>query len=178
MQREEYVFAAIAAGLSLAERPTGIVMIPVILTDMALRNRPAWPELLSRMALCGLLAALGLLTYMAFLQLEFERPFAFVAGQAAWNQGTLLDRFVAGATLRTLLHSRLLGNGGLFLTFLGLTIASLRCFRFPPYGLGTLALPYFTLGVTSSMERFVVVCFPAFMCLAALCKQRPGSRIR
>ena len=91
-----------------------------------------------------------------------------------------LARFVAGATLRTLLHSRLLGNGGLFLTFLGLTIASLRCFRFrfPLYGLGTLALPYFTLGVTSSMERFVLVCFPAFMCLAALCKQRPGSRIR
>ena len=157
LQSEAYVFAAISAGFSAATRPTGIVMIPVILIDMALRSRLARPELLPRMALCGLLAALGLLIYMAFLQLEFERPFAFVAGQSAWNQGTFLDRFVAGATLRTLLHSRFLGNGGLFLTFLGLAVACLRCFRFrfPLYALETLALPYFTLGVTSSMERFV-----------------------
>jgi phosphatidylinositol glycan class V len=48
MQRKEYVFAAIAAGLSLAERPTGFEMIPVFLTDMTLWSRPAWPKLLPR----------------------------------------------------------------------------------------------------------------------------------
>lgn len=34
-------------------------------------------------------------------------------------------------------------------------------------------LPYLTLGITDSMNRFVVICFPVFVCLAILCKPRP-----
>jgi len=33
-------------------------------------------------------------------------------------------------------------------------------------------LPYLTLGITDSMNRFVLMCFPAFMCLGTLCKGR------
>ncbi len=172
--QEKFVIAAILAGLSLGARPTGIVMIPVILIEMARRNVLPWPRMLPRMVLCCLLAAGGLLAYIAYLDIELGRPWAFITGQAAWNQGTFVDRFLSAATLVSLFKARLVGAGGLFLIFFALTVGSIRHFRWALslYGLGTLALPYFTLGITASMERFVLACFPAFMYAGVLCKRR------
>jgi hypothetical protein len=67
-----------------------------------------------------------------------------------------------------------LWNAGWFLCFLALLIWSLQRLRFAVslYGLGTLAVPYLSLGITNSMNRFVLVCFPAFMCMGILCKGR------
>jgi len=65
MAREKFALAAAMAGLSLGTRSTGIVMIPVILWEMGRRNAQPWPRFLPRMALCGVLAASGLLVYMS-----------------------------------------------------------------------------------------------------------------
>jgi hypothetical protein len=66
-------------------------------------------------------------------------------------------------------------SGSWFVCFLSLTIWSLRHLRFSVslYALATLMLPCLTLEITDSMNRFVLMCFPAFMCLGVLCKQRP-----
>ena len=66
-------------------------------------------------------------------------------------------------------------DGGCFLLFLILTVWSFRRLRFAVslYALGTIMLPYLTLGITDSMNRFMQMCFPAFMCLGILCKGRP-----
>ena len=178
LAREEFVIAAILAGLSFGTRPTGIVMIPVILMEMAQRNVLPWPRMLPRMVLCALLAAAGLLAYIAYLDIEFERPWAFITGEAAWNKGTFLDRFVSAVTLESLFTASSVTAGVLFLVFLALTFGSIRhprCQRL--YGLGILALPYSTLGITHSMERFVLVCFPAFTYAGVLCKGRPRLAI-
>jgi hypothetical protein len=62
---------------------------------------------------------------------------------------------------------------GWFLCFLALTIWSFRRLPFAVslYGLGTLALPYLALGIM--VNRYVLVCFPVFMCMAILCEGRP-----
>ena len=67
LRREKFVLAAVMAGLASGTRSTGIVVMPVILWEMWQRNALPWPHLLPRMALCGFLAASGLLAYMAFV---------------------------------------------------------------------------------------------------------------
>jgi hypothetical protein len=178
MSREKFLPAAAMAGLSLATRPTGIAMLPVILWEMARVNTRPWPRLLLQMALCGLLAASGLLVYMAYLGIAFGHPLAFVTLQAAWHDGTFLDRFVAAVTLADFRHSNW-WPAGWFLCFLALSLWSFRRLRFALslYALGALAVPYLTLGITDSMIRYVLVCFPAFMCMGLLCKGRPWLAI-
>src|SRR5258708_5721300 len=173
LRRKEFVLASVSAGLSLGTRSTGIVMIPVILWEMWRRNPLPLHRLLPRLALCGALAASGLLLFMAYLGIRFGHPMAFAAGQQAWHDGTFLDRSVFAATLGPFRHFNWL-SGGWFLCFLVLTIWSFRHLRFPValYALGTLMLPYLTLGITDLMNRFVLMCFPAFMCLGLLCKGR------
>ncbi len=148
-------------------------MIPVILWEMWRRNPLPLHRLLPRLALCGALAASGLLLFMAYLGIRFGHPMAFAAGQQAWHDGTFLDRSVFAATLGPFRHFNWL-SGGWFLCFLVLTIWSFRHLRFPValYALGTLMLPYLTLGITDLMNRFVLMCFPPFMCLGLLCKGR------
>lgn len=174
LTKEKFVLAAALAGLSLATRSTGIVMIPVVLWEIWRRKPLPLPRLLPLAALCGVLAASGLLAYMAYLGIAFGHPLAFATGQQAWHGGTFVDRLTSAATLWPFRHFNW-RSGGWFLGCLLLTICSFRRLRFHVslYGLGTLMLPYLTLGITESMSRFVLMCFPAFMYLGVLCKGRP-----
>ena len=179
LARGEFVRSAIFAGVSLAVRATGVVMIPAILAEIVLRGPSSWRLMLPRLALCGLLASSGLLAYMAYLEFQFGRPWAFAEAQAAWHGASFLDRFVSAATLRALFNARPFGNAALFLVFLAVTIASFRDLRpaLSLYGLGTLLLPYFTLGITPSIERYLLACLPAFIFGGVLCKGRPWLAI-
>jgi Gpi18-like mannosyltransferase len=181
LNHEKFLFAAAMAGLSLATRSIGIVMMPVILYEIWRRNSQTWPRLLLKMALCSLFAASGLLAYMAYLGIEFGHPMAFAASVTAWRSETFLDRFVAAITLRPFQYSSShivglvrYGLAALFLGFLALTVWSFWRLRVAValYGLGSLMLPYLTIGITGSMNRYVLMCFPAFMCVGLLCKGR------
>ena len=170
--RKKFQLASVSAGLSLGTRSIGVVMIPVILWQMWDRKHPL--RVLPRMALCGVLAASGLLFYMAYLGVRFGHPMAFATGQSTWQSGTFLDRLVSAATLGPF-RSFNWWKGGWFVCFLVLTVWSFRQLRFPfsLYALASLMLPYLALGITDSMNRFVLMCFPAFMCMGILCKGRP-----
>lgn len=173
LAREQFVPAAIMAGLAAATRPTGLVLVPVILWEMWRRNTLPWPRLLPRMALCGILAASGLLAYMAYLGVAFGDPLAFATGQAAWHSGSLSDRFLAAITLIPFRHAYPEWIG-MFVCFLVVSVWSFWRLRaaLSIYALGTLLLPYLTLGITGSMSRFVLMCFPASMCVALFCRRR------
>jgi len=178
LTREKFVLAALLAGGSLGTRVTGIVMLPVILFEMWRRSSMPWPRLLPRMALCSVLAASGLLAYMAFLGIKFGNPLAFATHQAAWHGASLQDRVLSGVMLAPFLKlnwANAAWDAAWFVCFLILLIGALR--RLTPaislYGFGVLALPYFLVGISHSMNRYVLVCFPAFMAMALLCKGRP-----
>jgi hypothetical protein len=174
LMQEKFLLAAVMAGLSLGTRSTGIVMIPVILWEMARRSTLPWPQLLPRLAVCAVVAASGLLFFMAYLGIAFGHPFAFATGQAGWHKGTLVDRVIGAVTLAPFLNVDW-RVGGPFLFFLAIVIWSFRRLPFAVslYGLGALLLPYLTLGITGSMNRFILACFPAFMALGILVKGRP-----
>ncbi|MFA5958786.1 mannosyltransferase family protein [Hyphomicrobium sp.] len=169
LKQEKFILASLFAGLAVATRSTGIVMLPVILWELYQRPTSPWPQTFLKMFLCSLLAVSGLIAFMIFLGIEFGDPLAFAHSQSAWHQGTFTSRFVDAVMLVPLRH------GGWLLPFLALTAWSFWHLRFAVslYALATLMLPYLTLGVTHSMSRFVLMCFPAFMCLALLCKTRP-----
>jgi hypothetical protein len=173
-RRGQFVLAAAMAGLALATRSTGIVMLPVILWEMWQRDKLPWPYLLPKMALCGLIAVSGLLAYMAYLGVAFGNPFAFATTHASWEGGTLWQRVVAAATLAPFRNFDV-ALGGWFVCFVLLTIWSFTRLRFAVslYALGTLALPYFTVGITGSTNRFVLMCVPAFMLMGLMCRGKP-----
>jgi hypothetical protein len=178
LRREKFVLAAVVAGLAAGTRSTGIVMLPVILWEVWWRNKLPWPRLLPRMVLCGLLAASGLLAYMAFLGIKFGQPLAFATSQFAWNPGTwrgdtIFERFLSSITLAPFWHAYPEWIA-VFVSFLALSLWSFRRLRLTLslYAVGSLMLPYLMLGITSSMIRFGLICFPAWMCVGILCERR------
>jgi hypothetical protein len=179
LARQRYAPASLLAGLAAATRPTGIVMLPVILWEMWRRRTTSILRLLPRIALCGLLAASGLLIYMAYLWYAFGQPLAFAAGQAGWHHEAWSDRLLSALTLgpfrRSPLHDDLLVSEIAFVSFLVLTIWSFRRLApaAPLYGLGALLLPYATLGIYTATYRFVLVCIPAFMMMGLILHGRP-----
>lgn len=52
----------------------------------------------------------------------------------------------------------------------------MRCLRpaMSLYGLGALMLPDVTFGITDSMNRFIVTCFPAWACCAGNTRGSPA----
>ena len=110
-------------------------------------------RLLPRMALCGVLAVSGLLGYMAYIGIRWGHPLAFATAHDAWQGGTFLGRLVSAATLVPFRDFHV-SAGGWFVGCLGLTIWSFWRLRLSLalYALGSLALPYFSLGITDFDE--------------------------
>lgn len=176
LTRQRVVAAAMLAGLSLGTRSAGIVMIPVILWEMWRHETRPLLRALPKMGICAVLAASGLLAYMLYLGIVFGDPLSFarVQVQAVWGHQSFEQQFIDSITLEPFRHFDW-WSGSWFVCFLGLAMLSFRFLRFAIalYALASLALPYLTLGITDSMNRFVLMCFPAFMCLGVLCKGRP-----
>lgn len=169
---KRFVAAAVMIALALASRSVGFVMIPVMVWEIWRQDDVPLPQMLRQMVVCGLIAVSSLLAMMLYFGIEFGHPLAFAAAQGAWQQGTFLQRFLAAVTLQPFLHFDI--SQVWFLAVLVLSVLSF--WRLPTglalYAVGALALPYLTLGITGSMNRFSLMCFPAFMCLAVLCKGR------
>jgi hypothetical protein len=174
MARRNFILAALVGGLSVATHTKTIGIVPVIIWETWRQSERPFLNSLARVAFCGFLAIAGLLVYMLYLGLVFHHPLAFVTAHRAWEGGTLVGRFIFSATLGPFRHFHVT-TGGWFLCALALTIWSFRRLRFALslYGVIALAVPYFSLGITDSMNRFVLMCLPAFMFLGWLCRERP-----
>src|SRR5262249_46600456 len=90
-----------------------------------------------------------------------------------WYGNTYAERLLGALTLAPLRPFDWT-IAGWFICFLVLTVWSFRFLRTSVslYGVAVLAIPYFTLGVTASTNRFVLVCLPAFMMAALLGRGR------
>ena len=184
VKRQQYLPAALFAGLAVADRSAGIVLLPVLLWEMWLNRdqKPLFPALIP----CVLIATSGLWLFMIYLWYFFGDPFVFSEGQAAFHQGTTLaTRLVAALKLepftRMILNDWNPWGQGSWLTLLFIVLivvgwSRLR-FSWTLFAVGTLLLPYLTLSGGPagfvSMSRFNLVSFPLFVVLAGV-----GLRVR
>jgi len=179
LTRQRYLLAALFAGLAVADRSTGIVLLPVLLWEMW-RNRASTPFL--RLLLpCVLLATSGLWLFMIYLWQSFGDPLLFSAGQAAFHQETgMITRLIAAIQLEP--FSRMILNDWnpwgqdswftlLFIGLIGVGWFRLRV-SWALLATGVFLLPYLTLSGGPagfvSMMRFNLVSFPLFVVLADL----------
>ena len=179
LKRKYYLSAALLAGLAVATRSTGIVLLPVLLWEMW-RNRDRKPFLPALLP-CVVLATSGIWLFMIYLWSAFGNPLAFADGQTAFHEGTTLTtRLVAALKLEP--FTRMMLNDWnpwgqaswftlLFIVLIVLGWSRLRS-SWTLFAVAVLLLPYLTLSGGPagfvSMSRFNLVSFPLFVVLAAL----------
>jgi Gpi18-like mannosyltransferase len=179
LKQQRYLSAALFAGLAVADRSTGIVLLPVLLWEMW-RNRDHKP-FLAVLLPCILLATSGVWLFMIYLWIQFGDPFVFADGQAAFHrETTFAARLIAALTFEP--FSRMILNDwnpwgqDSWFTLLFMVLIAVGWFRLRSswtlFTLGVLLLPYLTLSGGPagfvSMSRFNLVSFPLFVVLADL----------
>lgn len=179
LRQKRYLSAAVLAGLAVAGRSTGIVLLPVLLWEMWLiRDRKLF---LAALVPCVLLATSGIWLFMIYLWSAFGDPFAFADGQAAFHQGTtLVSRLIAALKFepftRMILNDWNPWGQGSWFTLLFIVLIGVGWFRLRSswtlFAISVLLLPYLTLSGGPagfvSMSRFNLVSFPLFVVLADL----------
>ncbi len=179
LKRRYYFSAALLAGLTIATRSTGIVLLPVLVWEMW-RNRDQKPFLPALLP-CVVLATSGLWLFMIYLWSAFGSPFAFADGQVAFHEGTTLaTRLVAALKLepfaRMMLNDWNPWGQASWFTLLFIVLIVVGWSRLPSswtlFAIAVLFLPYLTLSGGPagfvSMSRFNLVSFPLFVILADL----------
>ena len=178
--RERFFAAALLAGLAVATRSSGIVLLPVLLWELWCRRSPR--QFLIGAIPLSIAATSGLWLYIIYLGIAFNHPMAFADGQAAFHENTTISaRLLSALTLEPFGKINLtdMSPAGLDQWFTLVFIALIVCSWFAGISRGMtlfavmlLALPYLTLcggpaGFTS-MARFNIVSFPLFVVLALL----------
>lgn len=188
---KKWGWATAFAFLATGTRLVGVFLIPALWLELFLSEASVrrwhisgvftWiKQKLPTLFLIGL-AGTSLLAYMAFLWIEYRDPLYFLHVQSAFNAGRQTDHFilypqVAWRSLKILLSSQ--WNLAYFtyaLEFvtgtLGLLIllASMKYVRASwwLFSLAAFLLPTLT-GTFSSLPRYYLVCWPAFVLLAHL----------
>jgi Gpi18-like mannosyltransferase len=176
--RGRLLAAAMLAGLAVATRSSGIVLLPVLLWELW-RARPPRRFLIEAVPL-SIIATSGLWLYIIYLGIAFHHPMAFADGQAAFHENTTMAaRLLSALTLEPFGKINLtdFSPAGLDQWFTLIFIALIVGSWFAGISRGMtlfaamlLALPYLTLcggpaGFTS-MTRFNIVSFPLFLVMA------------
>jgi hypothetical protein len=176
--RGRLLAAAMLAGLAVATRSSGIVLLPVLLWELW-RARPPRRFLIEAVPL-SIIATSGLWLYIIYLGIAFHHPMAFADGQAAFHENTTMSaRLLSALTLEPFGKINLtdFSPAGLDQWFTLIFIALIVGSWFAGISRGMtffaamlLALPYLTLcggpaGFTS-MARFNIVSFPLFLVMA------------
>jgi Gpi18-like mannosyltransferase len=179
LKREKYLLAAVLAGLAVADRSTGIVLLPVLVWEMWLNRdrKPFFPALIP----CVLLTTSGIAIFMIYLWYAFGDPLVFWKGQTAFHLGaTQAVRLVAALKFEPFTQMILndwnpWGQASWFtLLFIMLIVFGWSRLRFSwtLFAVGALLLPYLMLSGAvagfTSMARFNLVSFPLFVVLADL----------
>jgi hypothetical protein len=90
--------AALVAAFASATRSQGVLFGPVLALTYLVKGTPhSLPKRVGLAAVMGVISALGLMGFMAFLQTQFGDPLAFMHAQRYWNVGLGLDRLAYAA---------------------------------------------------------------------------------
>ncbi|PIY80104.1 MAG: hypothetical protein COY80_04740 [Candidatus Pacebacteria bacterium CG_4_10_14_0_8_um_filter_42_14] len=202
MDKKQWLWATIFAGLAAATRLVGIFMIPALLIALLESEKTDWsPSSLINiikekwLIILGFaLALVGLGAYMLFLNGEFHDPLYFFHVQSEFGSGRqenliLLPQVIwralkivftvpLGLPLLTYIQELVFSIG----TFTILTISwfQRKSLKIPnswlTFSLLATLLPPLT-GSFSSMPRYVLVAFPLYVILASWTRHRPIIRV-
>jgi Dolichyl-phosphate-mannose-protein mannosyltransferase len=184
LKRERFLVAAAMAGLAVATRASGIVLLPVLLWELWSHREPR--QFARDVVPCAILATSGLWIYMLYLAYAFGNPMAFSDGQMAFHNGTTMaTRLMAALELAPFARLNLTeaSPSGLdnwfVLIFLAVIVRAWfrLSFAMTLFAVGIFLLPYLTLsggpaGFTST-ARFNLVSFPLFIVMAELGNKIP-----
>lgn len=200
-KKQEWGFAAIFVMLSSVTRITGLLMFGVVGLEWMQSHHwtirrsfsaSAWQHLWAGIKkdwfnlTLILLAPLGLLSHIAFLQNQFQDPFAFWTVQQAFNRTSegviaILVRDFGPVLSQNFLQGEIWWNVTLdTAAFLAALISAPFVYRrfgegFTLYILLSILIPISS--GTGSMIRYILVLFPIFMLLAILGKKEPVDRL-
>ena len=176
---KRYLTAALLAGLAVAGRSTGLVLLPVLVWEMW-RNRDRKAFFVALLP-CVLLATSGIWLFMIYLWSHFGDPLVFANGQAAFHrETTFAARLISALTFepftRMILDDWNPWGQDSWFTLLFIVLIGVGWFRLRSswalFAMGVFLLPYLTLSGGPagfvSMSRFNLVSFPLFVVLADL----------
>lgn len=195
-RRQKWFFSALLGLLAASTRNLGIVTWALVMWEwlrvqgwsmIAVHKRETWLNLLKgfrknwlEVLIIGIIP-MGMIVFVFFLKINFERPFAFIETQSAWGRENIGPVAVVIKNFDLLLKGNVnkswmsvLWNMIAFLSFLTLVpfIWKKLGEGYALYTLVLLLIP--TASALGSIIRYVLVLYPAFICLGAIGKSRPA----
>jgi len=198
-RRHLWAWAALMGILASATRFVGVLTWGLVMwewlrvhgwTLATIHRRAAWMNLLHGLrrhwfqVLVIAVIPLGLISYVAFLQINFGDPLAFVTVQTTWSRQQVGPWAVAAKDIGYLLGQGL--NQGNISRFLNvstlLTVLAISLFVWKRlgagYGIYTMLLVLLPASSASqSIIRYVLTCFPVFMILGQWGRNTTFNRV-
>ena len=175
-RKRSFLLAGILGALASATRIIGIFLIPALLIEYLSQSKPKR----SRFGwLVNLLPATGLLLYMYYLNISFHDPLYFLHAQGAFGAQRSGDKIIllyqvfwryakmlTSVPVNTLLYYTVSQEFIFAVMFLFLSLLSFKFVRrsYAVFSILAYLFPPLT-GTFSSLPRYVLVLFPAFMLL-------------
>lgn len=173
-RRQKFFWAGLAGALASATRILGILLIPALILEILNSKRRHWLHWLY-----VLLPAAGLLLYMYYLNLAFHDPLYFLHSQPAFGAqrsgGKIILlyqvfwrylKMLVTVPVTSLLYYTVFQEFLLATVFFILSLLAFKYTRrsYAVFNLLAYLLPTLT-GTFSSLPRYVLILFPAFMVL-------------
>lgn len=179
--RERWLWAAACASLAMVTRPTGFVLLPVLLWAIWRRHGKDAVHLWRDGPLAAMIAVAAPVAFMIYQWIAFDDPLAFVHADLAWWNGSTLGARVHDALtfepLRDATYhgfSRAANDTRFFILCVAAIALSIR--RLPStmtlLTLGVVLLNYLTVGL-GGFTRHGFLAFPFFIVAAEVCRGRP-----
>lgn len=188
-RKNHFILAAIFALLASVTRFTGIFLWPALIVEIYLLNQKQIKQTLldARLVLVSLIPPLGLISYLKFQYLKTGDPLYFINVQPDFGAERVVDKFIfihqvfyrylkmlifvdhTSPLFLTVLLEFLTGLG--FLTLILISLKKTRV-SYAVFALFSFFLPTLT-GTFSSLPRYVLVLFPAFITAAIYFNKLP-----
>jgi len=185
LKRKRYILASVLISLTLATRPTSVVLLPALVWELWREFSGDFKRLATIGASCLIIATAGVWMYMIYLWVVFNKPLAALTSHRAWHGSGSRSEFFQILTLqpfRRLADILELGPFPIPLApwFFLLFVLLLAFFRkrlpasYAVYAMGVLLMPYIVasgnIGM-GSFTRYQLLAFPIFINIGELFKR-------
>lgn len=186
LENDRPLLSALLGAMACASRPVAPALVIGLLVR-SLERRRLQGQRLKALDFVPALAGLGLVAFMAYLELRFDDPLAFAHVQGApgwdqppgWRSWLKVEWFkVMFPRVAPLVAIRLGGHALVTLLALGLVVPTFKRLGWG-YGVYTLlavGIPAISSKDFQGLGRYVMAAFPLFLTMALLLEERPRLR--